>query len=191
MATFDMNGLRGKAVPPVTTGREPFPNEKLPRRLTIAELESRVPAGSASRPIAKFAYRLCAPLRWWSRSILRIVAIELCSLPLRILAILKQPSLPQGVPIPLDLGGWNPANPEIASSYIHACSLGMQQLQSERRMLSALETQTYVRAFRQGATWGIHNACSGSNTQAAQQDSSGSPPGRDITARIESEAIHR
>lgn len=155
-------------------------------RITLAELQSRVPAGTASRPMSKFAYRLSAPLRWWSRSILRIVAIELCSLPLRILAILKQPSLRLGVPIPLDLGGCNPANPETLSSYIHACSLGIQQLQSERRMLSALETQTYVRAFRQGATWGIHNACSGSNTQAARQDSIPSPLGRDIiTARIE------
>jgi hypothetical protein len=36
--------------------------------LTFAELESRVPAGTASRPISKFAYRLYAPPRGGGRA---------------------------------------------------------------------------------------------------------------------------
>jgi hypothetical protein len=151
--------------------------------LTFADLESRVPAGTASRPISKFAYRLCAPLLLWSRSILRIVVVEICSLPLRILAILNQPSLRSGVPIPHDLGDCSPANWEIMSSYLHACSEGIRSLRKERRIVSALETQTYIRGFQRGASWSAHNACTQSNTQAARADSSSSPI--TVTARIE------
>ncbi len=141
-------------------------------RLTLAELESRVPAGSASRPISKWTYRLCAPLRWWLRSRLRIVAVELCSLLFRILTILEQPSLRLGVPISLDLGGYELVNRGIVSSYLRACTEGIQQLQRERRIVSPLDVQTYVQAFRQGATWGIGNACNGSSTQVGRHDPS-------------------
>lgn len=143
--------------------------------ITFAELQSRVSAGSASRPISKLTYRLCAPLRWWSRSILRMVAVEICSLPLRIRAILSEPSLRLGVPItayPEDCSGVNLAT---LNSYLHACTGGIRRLRRERPVVSALETQTYARAFRQGATWGVRNVCSGSSTQSARQDSSTCP----------------
>jgi hypothetical protein len=132
--------------------------ERKTTRLTLAELESRVPAGSASRPIPKLLYRLGAPLRWWSDSTLRTVATEICSLPLRILAVLKKPFLRLGVPIPVDLEGYSPASPEIMSSYLRACSEGIQQLRSERPIISPLEIETYFRAFRQGAAWSVGNA---------------------------------
>lgn len=135
-------------------------------QITLAELESRVPAGSASSPSAKFAYRLCAPLRWWSRSTLRIVALELCSFPLRMAAILRTPSLREGVPIPLGPLGYNLRSFGQAYSYLHACTQGMQCLQSQRRLISPLDLQIYAQAFQRGATWAAHKSCSGKSTES-------------------------
>jgi hypothetical protein len=135
-------------------------------RITLAELGSRVPAGSASSPTAKWKYRLCAPLRWWSRSIWRIVAVEFCSFPLRILAILRTPSLRLGVPIPLDLWDRGPGSLEAVNSYLHACTEGIQHPQRQRRLISVLDVQIHVQAFQRGAAWAIHNPCNRNNTES-------------------------
>jgi hypothetical protein len=139
------------------------PSQLNPKRkpITLAELQSCVPAGSASSPSAKLAYRLCAPLRWWSRCILRIVAVEFCSFPLRILAILETPSLRVGVPVSLDPLAYNLQSFDLANRYLHACTQGIRCLRTQRRLISPLDLQIYVQGFEQGATWGTDISCSG------------------------------
>ena len=129
--------------------------------ITLAELQSCVHGGNASSPIAKLKYRLCAPLRWWLGSRLQIVAMEICSFPLRILASLTIPRLARGIPMSLDLGDYRLENFEEANSYLLSCSEGIQELQKMRRFVSALEVQTYIQAFQRGASWGVHNPYSG------------------------------
>lgn len=145
--------------------------ESKPKSVTLAELESCVPAGSASHPIAKLKYRLSAPLRWWSRSILRILAIELCSFPLRILTILRTPSLRWGTPIPYHLEDHNLGSLEEVNNYGLACIEGTQDLRKQRRVISVLEYRTYCQGFRDGATWGLRKTCSGRCTQAPVEPS--------------------
>ncbi len=135
--------------------------------VTLAELQSRVPPGSASRPIAKLTFRLCAPLRWWLGSRLRIVVVEICSLPLRIASILDRPSLRWGIPIPVDPQDHDPGNPEIMCSYLRACTKGIRDLRNERRIVSALDVEIYVRAFQQGAAWRLGSVCNRSDKEAA------------------------
>ena len=48
-----------------------------------------VPAGKANDPISKFLHRLCAPLRWSSRSTPQIAVHEMGRTILRILSIPK------------------------------------------------------------------------------------------------------
>jgi hypothetical protein len=145
--------------------------ESRPNRLTLAELQSRVPPGSASCPIAKWTYRLGAALRLWRGSMLRIMAIELCSLPLRILALLRTPSLRMGIRIPVQPEGCNLGSWEEVNSYAHACSEGMRQLQKERGVVSALECQTYCQGFQRGVRWYAGRTCNGKRTQAPARSS--------------------
>ena len=120
-----------------------------------------VPAGSASSPMSKLGYRLCAPLRWWSRSILRIMGEEICRFPLRILAILRTRSLRDGVPIPLDQKSLDLGSFGVMNSFLLACSEGMQQLRKRHSWIATLEVQIYFQAFAQGAEWsqGNHRPC--------------------------------
>ena len=139
--------------------------------ITFAELVSHVPAGSASRPIPKLLYRLRAPLRWWSDSILRTVALESYSLFLHIATLLRAPSLRAGVPIAVRLGSHNLANLGKASSFADACTQGMERLQTEHWTASMLVLQIYAQAFHDGANWAHHNTCSESGSRAPSLDS--------------------
>src|SRR5437667_1756151 len=91
--------------------------------------------GTASRPMPKFFYRLRAPLRWWSCSIARILVAEVCSLPLRIVAILRAPNQKTGVYIP---------SLSDASGFEYACSEGIRELQRAHRWCGVLDCRTYV-----------------------------------------------
>jgi hypothetical protein len=111
----------------------------------------RVPAGSASSPSAKRLYRLTAPLRWWRRSILRILLEECRNFPLRILAILRTPSLREGVPIPLDPSGDGLASFRLKNSFPLACTQSMLDLQNQNAWIGVLESQICCQAFQRGA----------------------------------------
>jgi len=130
-----------------------------------------VRGGSASRPIAKLAYRLCAPVRWYSRSILRILAVEFCSFPFRIATILRETSLRLGVPVPLHPEDYSLGNFEKANNYLRACTEGIRRLQNQRRITSSLDFQIHVQAFQQGATWALHNLCNGKHIDVPRESS--------------------
>lgn len=127
--------------------------------ITLAELQSRVHPGSASSPIAKLKYRLCAPLRWYRNSILRIVVGETYSLLLHISTLLRVPSLRSGVPIAVHLEGFDLVSLGEANNFGHACISGMQALSKKRWTASILVFQIYSQAFHDGANWAVHNVC--------------------------------
>jgi len=138
------------------------------RRTSSLDEEFRVPAGSASRPISKFWYRLCAPLRWWSCSTLRIVVEEFYKFPLRISAILKTPRLRDGVPIPLSPLGSCLENFPEENDWLLACTAGMQQLRKQHPWIATLEVQMCFQAFQQGAAWSLRNVDRQNRTESQQ-----------------------
>jgi len=113
--------------------------------------------GSASRPIPRFLYQLRAPLRWWSRfPIARIVAAEVCNLPLRIVAILRAPNPRNGVILPRDPRAkaphlWLPDTDRFEL----VCNKGIQELQREHRWCGVLDCRTYTRGFYEGSLWSM------------------------------------
>jgi len=141
------------------------PSDRPRKPITLAELQSRVHPGSASSPSAKLKYRLCAPLRWYQHSILRIVATEIYSFPLRIQASLTIWRRDRGIPMSLNLDGYSLENFSEANSYLLSCTEGIRDLQKKRRFASILDAQTYFQAFQRGASWGIRNPCSGKDKQ--------------------------
>jgi hypothetical protein len=127
---------------------------------SFAALVSNVPPGSASRPIPRLLYRLSAPLRWWRRSIVRIMAGEVYRLFLRMKVILRTPSLRLGPSLPLSPKGHSLENFGSGSNFLRACSESMLCLRKESSWIGNLDLQMAAQAFRQGASWAIDNACS-------------------------------
>jgi hypothetical protein len=130
-------------------------------RITIGASELDVPSGSASSPIAKFQYRLCAPLRWWQDSIARLLVEEVCNFPRRIRAVVKQPSLRHGLqllphPWGCDLGNFSQEN-----RCLHSCTDDILRLSHENRWVGHLDQQIAVQSYLRGATWALCNLCSG------------------------------
>lgn len=108
-----------------------------------------VPAGKYSAPIPKFLYRLRAPLRWWKRSTARIMALEVCNLPARMVASRRiLLDLRKGLPFQFDI----PANMVILLP-VHMLprfyTQGMEKLQTEQTV-SLLDQQVFYQAFRAG-----------------------------------------
>jgi len=129
----------------------------------------RVPSGSASSPSSRYWYRLSVPLRWWHGSKLRTMAEECRNFPLRIGAILTAPhphnSVQPGSPYP---SGYGRENPCAEYKFQDACSDHVRQLSHGTRWLGLLDARIAAESFRQGATWGHHNACnSNSNVKNA------------------------
>lgn len=137
-----------------------IPSNLVQDNITISELLSHVPAGSASPPIAKLKYRLCATLRWWWDSIPRIIILETCSLPIRILNALKERHPAGGMTMLPDPLRYRPQSFPAMNNYTYACKRGMQLLHNRQGPVGYAEAQIYILAFQQGATWGVHNACS-------------------------------
>jgi hypothetical protein len=129
------------------------------RQSNSGERLLRVPAGSASRPKAKFLYRLNAPLRWWSHSMLRRILGEFYNLPCRIVAVLNEPSLASGPTIPLCPDGDSPGNFYEVNNWLHACTENIQRLQNQHPWIGVLDFEICTQAFALGAGWAWHNAC--------------------------------
>jgi hypothetical protein len=130
------------------------------------DLESNVRSGSASSPIAKLKYRFSAPVRWWQRSIVRIVAGELYRFPLRIRAILRTRNLRFGPEIPLGPKGHFVEHWLAGNTFLKPCSDYMQQLQRQDQWIGALDLQMVGQAYGAGAAWALDNACSGKDSES-------------------------
>jgi len=130
-----------------------------------------VPPGTASHPISRFLYRLRARLRWWrSGSTVRIVAWELCRIPLRIVAIVRAPNLRFGVAVPRDPRGAAAPHPWLPDTnrFELVCSKGIQELQRELRWCGVLDWRTYTRGFYEGSLWAMGIADSGKRNEESQ-----------------------
>ena len=91
---------------------------------------------------------------------MRIVVLELCNPFHRIAAILREPSLRRGaVVLPRGPAGYDLENFHAVSSFQHACSAYMQQMQTDNPHLRTLDLRMAVQAFRAGSLWAIRNAC--------------------------------
>lgn len=126
----------------------------------MMDVEWNVPPGTSSAPIAKAVYRLCAPLRWWSESIVRIVALEICNLPRRIQACLREPHLRYGAPLELPCPAdcvWDDSG--LESKFLHSCMNDMQKLSLEHRWAGNLERRMAAQAYALGAEWALCNSC--------------------------------
>jgi hypothetical protein len=113
----------------------------------------RVCSGTSSSPISKFLYRLNAPRRWWSRSTVRIMVLEACSLPSRIRAIPKaagdfQEGLPlQSYPVPVCMESLYEEN---MLPHFYMLALDTEKQRTQRRFFGVLDQQTFALGFREG-----------------------------------------
>jgi hypothetical protein len=110
-----------------------------------------VRAGSASSPRAKFLYRMCAPLRWYRVSTLRIVALEIRAFPLRIAAALRTPSLRLGNTVFSPLWGRSMATQVEENKLLQSCIVDIQELQSRQRWIGPLDLEICAEMHRRGA----------------------------------------
>ena len=114
-----------------------------------------VPPGTLSRPIPRFLYRLCAPLRWCHGSIARIAVLEICSLPRRIATTRKILSPSGGIPIPSD-----PRQIPHSIAFELACNADMEKLLNQTEFwFRPLDRWLYGQAFLAGAQYLMSNAC--------------------------------
>lgn len=140
---------------------------KLKRNPSLRALQSCVPAGSASSPIARWIYPFSAPLRWWRHSTARIVAEGFCKFPIRTLYILKRWSLfRHGVPIAPDREALGLKDFCSVNDFLLAYSRDMEWLQKEHPWMTALEAEVCFLAFQRGAIWAIRNVCSEKRTES-------------------------
>ena len=82
-----------------------------------------VPAGTLSRPIPRFLYRLGAPLRWFRGTTAHIAVLELYRLPQRILATRKKRFDRWGISLPS-----GPIQNPSSIAFELACTGGMETL---------------------------------------------------------------
>jgi hypothetical protein len=118
----------------------------------------RIPPGSASRPIPKIVYFLHAPHRWWSHSIVRIMAEEFYNFPRRILAVLKKPSLARELALPSEPEGGK-KHPFDVHNWLCDCISCIRSLQSRNRWMGSLEFELCAEAFAKGTGWNERNSC--------------------------------
>jgi hypothetical protein len=102
---------------------------------------------------------LCAALRQrWECSLARIMLGELYRFPLRILTILRtSETLPGEVRLPHGPQYQNLETLYPVSSFLLACSRGIQRLQTANPWSGPLEAQIAAQAFQLGARWGVNN----------------------------------
>src|ERR1039458_7916999 len=95
----------------------------------------RVPADKPSDPISKFLHRLCAPLRWWSRSTPQIAVHELGRTILRIPSIPKAISaLREGLVASPHIPDAYKVNHRLVSMLPLACKTGMEKLEKAHQI---------------------------------------------------------
>jgi hypothetical protein len=134
--------------------------------------------GSASRSLVSTWIDRLSDLRYsWNRSIVRIVVEEFRNFPLRIVTILRRPSLASvGVPLPDDLLGRDLSGSCLLHSFWPACIQGIQGQRKRHPWIGSLEEEILGEAFRLGATWGW-------NTADSYNEQSNSDPSQFISSQ--------
>jgi len=124
----------------------------------LTALEYGVPSGISSPHPKPKLQALSAALRHrWGCSLVRIVLLEFCNFPLRILAILKTSELGLGAKVPLNLWNHSSENLYPPNNFLLACSEDIQRLQTANPWSGPLEVQMAAQAFQLGARWGVSN----------------------------------
>ena len=122
--------------------------------------------GTASAPKAKWLYRLRAPARWWSVSIVRTTVIELYRLVLRIREYSHVPLLRRGFPI---------ATPDLSdcagdvscaeNRFLRSCSEDMQHLRTVNRWAGNLDLRMAAQSYLLGAEAASRSFCSAKHNE--------------------------
>lgn len=119
------------------------------------KLRARV--GSASRPISKFFYCFSAQVRSRWMATAHIVLCEICTLPLRMAAVLRERFPEEGLRLPRE------CQPGVSPLPIaRACIRGMEKLQtgSGRLVFGWLDRRLYAQGFDDGARYLYDRTCS-------------------------------
>jgi len=128
------------------------------RKEQRTEIGWSVPAGTSSSPTSKVLHRLRAPSRWWSRSTVRIVVLEVSTLSSRIRAALgAELEFREGMPLHFDIPDCM-ENLAEESRLQHSCIAGMERLGREAEYFGVLCQKTYFLGFREGVESLLHTA---------------------------------
>ena len=112
----------------------------------------------ANDPRAKISRLVLSLLQWYLRSTLRIVALEICSFPLRIVAAIRTPYLRLGSTLFSANRDRSMGNFVEERKYQHACSASIRELQDNHRWVGPLDLEIAAQMHRQGALWAIDNS---------------------------------
>jgi hypothetical protein len=122
------------------------------------------PKGIATRPIARFLYRLSAPVRWWKGTIAHMLVLEIRSLPRRISDLRQEESFPLDfVRLPRD-----PRPNHSVLPIADACSVDIEKLRQSTGCMFPLGMNLYSRAFGEGALWMLRNCSPIESPKAAE-----------------------
>lgn len=111
--------------------------------------------GNANLPKSKWQLRLARLRIRWGNSLVTTILAELGSLPLRILAILREPELRLGYHLPLSLEGQSTKILYPPNKFLLACNRDILQLNAEHPWAGVLDLTLAARAFQRGAQWGV------------------------------------
>jgi len=121
--------------------------------------QSNAHSGTAYRPKSKIESRIISLRRAWTWSLLRIVVHEICSLPHRILVILRTPSLRSGPEISRGMLNDGSESFDQENKFQRACIENMAQLKNENHWAGYLDLQITAISFQHGAKWAHRNFC--------------------------------
>ena len=113
------------------------------------ELDAR--SGRLGRPMGTVLSRRFREIReWWLDSKQRLVAGELCRIPLRILAMWADSYLRFGPAVPNDPRHTNRASLAEENTFGSSCSEGIKQLSRKHEWMGPLDQQLAGEAFQLG-----------------------------------------
>jgi hypothetical protein len=143
--------------------------------ISSAEKELDARWGRLSHPTGRGFSRWILEVRqWWGESKQRLVAGELCRIPLRISAIWHDSYLRYGPALPSDPCRTGRANLAQENIFLSSCSDGIKELSRKHEWMGPLDQQLAGEAFRLGASWAFRtpDSCRKAD-DTAQNHSSG------------------
>ncbi len=127
----------------------------------------------ASRLRSKFRRIATSPLRWYRQSTLRIVALEISTFHLRIVAAINTPSLRLGRTLYSPQRDRSMGNLDEESRYERICSASIRALQDNHPWVGPLDLEIATQMHRQGALWAFDNpdhlSCPDNETHSTEQ----------------------